>query len=86
MRLIKLKIVVPPAELIKKARHLADQNGFRFSGDTEKGLINGSGIEAHYLLNEDELTINILKKPSLMSWSGVEKKVIALVTMNQQVR
>lgn len=83
MRFIKLKIFVPPAELVTKAKLLAEKHGMRFSGDTQRGLINGSGIEARYLLKEDELTINILRKPALLSWTQVEQKVIALVKMNQ---
>lgn len=83
MRFIKLKIIVPPAELVSKAKLLAEKHSMQFSGDTEKGLITGSGIEARYLLREDELTINILRKPALLSWDRVEQKVIALVKMNQ---
>lgn len=83
MRLIKLKISVPPHELVTKAKLIADQNGFEFSGDTASGMIKGSGIEARYLLQEDELTINILRKPALLSWARVEQKVIALVNMSK---
>lgn len=83
MRLIKLKISVPPHELVIRAKQLADKHGFGFSGDNERGSIKGSGIEARYLLQEDELTINILRKPALLSWSRVEQKVIALVNMSK---
>jgi hypothetical protein len=83
MRLIKLKISVPPHELVTKAKQLADKHGFGFSGDTEKGQIRGAGIEARYLVREDELTINILKKPALLSWTRVEQKIVALVNMSK---
>jgi hypothetical protein len=80
---IKVKIVVHPDELITKAKHAAEKHGLRFVGDTEKGLIKGIGIEAHYLLREDELTVNILRKPLLLSWAKMEQKLRALVNVSQ---
>lgn len=76
---IKVKIAEHPDELVTKARKAAEKHGLRFTGNTEKGLIKGFGIEAHYLLIDDELIVNILRKPLLMSWSRVEQQVKALV-------
>ncbi len=76
---IKVKIVDQPDELIIKAKQAAEQHGLRFTGDTEKGFIKGFGIHAHYLLQEDILTVKILRKPLLLSWTQVEQKVRALV-------
>ncbi|TAL44098.1 MAG: hypothetical protein EPN89_14645 [Methylovulum sp.] len=76
---ITVKIAEHPNELITKAKHAAEKNGLRFIGDTDKGLIKGFGIEAHYLLQEDILTVNILRKPLLLSWTKVEQQVRALV-------
>lgn len=82
---IKVKINDHPNELISKAKHAAEKHGLRFTGDTEKGLIQGFGIEAHYLLQEDMLTVNILRKPLLLSWAKVEQKVRALVNINPNI-
>ncbi|MDP2903452.1 MAG: hypothetical protein Q8N96_10150 [Methylovulum sp.] len=76
---IKLKIDHAPNELIIKAKQAAEKHGLLFTGDAKKGLIKGFGIEAHYLLQEDMLTVNILRKPLLVSWALVEQKVRALV-------
>lgn len=84
-RSIKVKIVNHPDELISKAKQAAEKHGLRFTGDTEKGLIIGFGIEAHYLLQEDELTVKILRKPLLLSWAMVEQKVRALVNISQNI-
>jgi hypothetical protein len=54
----------------------------RLTGDTEKGLIKGLGIEAHYLLQEDLLTVKILRKPLLLPWSMLEQKLRTLVSIN----
>ena len=80
---IKVKIDDHPDELIVKVKLAAEKHGLRFSGDTEKGLIKGYGIEANYLLQEDALTVNIIRKPLLISWAVVEQKVRALVTIKQ---
>ena len=84
-RSIKVKIVNHPDELISKAKQAAEKHGLRFTGDTEKGLIIGFGIEAHYLLQEDELTVKILRKPLLLSWAKLEQKVRALVNFNPNI-
>ena len=81
---IKVKIVDHPVELITKAKHAAEKHGLRFTGDTEKGWIKGLGIEAHYLLQEDVLTVKVLRKPLLLSWAKLEQKVRTLVNINQK--
>ena len=80
---IKVKIVDHPDELITKAKQAAEKHGLKFTGDTEKGLIKGLGIEAHYLLQADVLTVKILRKPLLLSWAKLEQKVRTLVNINQ---
>lgn len=84
-KFIKVKIVDHPDELITKAKHAAKKHGLRFTGDTEKGLIKGLGIEAHYLLQEDVLTVKILRKPLLLSWAKLEQKLRTLVNINQSI-
>ncbi|MFA5923949.1 MAG: hypothetical protein WC856_22110 [Methylococcaceae bacterium] len=78
---IQVKVVVHPDELIFKAKQAAEKHGLRFTGDTEKGLIKGFGIEALYLLQGDMLTVNILRKPLLLSWAKLEQKVRTLVNI-----
>lgn len=80
---IKVKINNHPDELIAKAKKAAEKYGYRFIGDTKKGLIKGFGIHAHYLLQEDILTVKILRKPLLLSWAQVEQKVKSLVSIKQ---
>jgi hypothetical protein len=84
-KFIKVKIVDHPDELIIKAKHAAEKHGLRFTGDTEKGLIKGLGIEAHYRLQDDVLTFKILRKPLLLSWTKLEQKVRTLVNNNQKI-
>lgn len=79
---IQIKIVDHPDELVTRAKQAAEKHGLRFTGDAETGLIRGFGIEAHYLLEADILTVKILRKPSLLSWAKVEQKVRALVSNN----
>ena len=79
---IKVRILDHPEELILKARYAAEKHGLRLTGDTEKGLINGLGIEAHYLLQEDILTVKILRKPLLLPWTLLEQKLRTLVNIN----
>ncbi|MGR8978890.1 MAG: hypothetical protein ACU84H_02195 [Gammaproteobacteria bacterium] len=82
---IKVKTAVPANELIIQAKQAAEKHGLRFIGDTEKGFIEGLGIEAHYLFEEDELMVKILRKPMLLSWTLLEQKLIALVSLNQNI-
>ena len=76
---ISVKFVGHPDTLISKTRQVAEKNGLRFTGDSENGLIKGRGIEAHYQVKEDVLTVNILRKPLLLSWRIVEQKIRTLV-------
>ncbi len=76
---ISVKFAGHPDTLILKARQAAERNGLRFTGDAENGFLKGLGIEANYQVKEDVLTINILRKPLLLSWRIVEQKIRALV-------
>ncbi len=78
----QIKIIEHPDELVVKAKLAAEKHGLRFTGDTERGLIMGFGVEAHYLFKKDMLMIDILRKPLLLSWTVVEQKVRALINTN----
>ncbi len=80
---IKVKIFDHPDVLISRARQAATKQGLQFIGDSEQGLIKGFGIHAQYLLREDILTVQILRKPLFISWTMVEQKVHALVGVNR---
>ena len=80
---ISVKFVGHPDTLISKTRQVAEKNGLRFTGDSANGLIKGRGIEAHYQVKEDVLTVSILRKPLLLSWRIVEQKIRTLVSNNQ---
>jgi hypothetical protein len=80
---ISVKIIGHPETLITKARQAAEKHGLRFTGDSGNGQIKGLGIEAHYQVREDMLTVNILRKPLLLSWKIVEQNVRALLSINQ---
>jgi hypothetical protein len=76
---IQLKIFEQPENLILKVKKAVEKHGLNLTGDTEKGLINGLGIEAHYMLQEDILTVKILRKPLLLPWAIVEQQIKSLV-------
>ncbi len=82
---IQVKIIAHPDELVIKAKQAAQKHGLQFTGDTEKGLIKGSGIEALYLLQDDMLTVKVLRKPLMLSWAKLEQKVRTLVNINQNI-
>lgn len=82
---IEINIIGHPDELITKAKLAAEKYGLRFVGNTEKGELKGFGIEAHYLLQRDVLTIHILRKPIFLSWKEVERKIRALVNCGASV-
>lgn len=81
----EIKIIGHPDELITKAKLAAEKYGLRFVGNTEKGELKGFGIEAHYLLQRDVLTISILRKPHFLSWTKVEQKIRAIVNCGASV-
>ncbi len=80
---IRVKITDHPEALISRARQAAIKHGLQFIGDSEQGLIKGFGIHAQYLLREDILTVQVLRKPIFISWALVEQKVHALVGVNR---
>lgn len=80
---IRVKISDQPEVLISRARKAATKHGLQFIGDSEQGLIKGFGIHAQYLLREDILTVQVLRKPLFISWAMVEQKVHALVGLNR---
>ncbi|MFM8332156.1 MAG: hypothetical protein ACKN9T_10745 [Candidatus Methylumidiphilus sp.] len=62
-------------EVVAKFKSAAEKNDVRFNGDEHKGQFSGKGIEGHYAISGDVLTITIEKKPMLIGWSLIEAKV-----------
>ena len=72
----KFKIEVDPADTIKKVKAKIEQEDGTFNGDENEGnfsLPTPVGvIEGSYQLNEDELKIDITKKPAFLPCSMLE--------------
>lgn len=64
-----------PETLVDKARHQANQNGLKFTGDAQTGHFHGRGLEGRYHFLGDHLRITIQRKPLIMPWSLVENTI-----------
>ncbi len=62
-------------DVVAKFKTVAEKNGVHMSGDHQHGKFIGMGIEGRYQIEGDVLTLTILKKPMLISWSLMEAKV-----------
>jgi len=60
---------------VAKFKTVASKNGVSLEGDHCAGQFNGMGLEGRYVIDGDELTIAIEKKPLFLSWSMIESKV-----------
>jgi len=80
----KLKITEHPDKLLVNAKQMAAENRFQLQGDTHKGMIKGSGLQAQYLVHGDVLTVTILRKPMMLSWEQMEKTVRGIMTGSVQ--
>jgi|GEM_PF-5056887 len=61
--------------LLQQARQMADHKRFIFQGDQENGSFEGKGLKGEYSVAEDYLSLRILQKPALSTWSSVEDKI-----------
>jgi hypothetical protein len=68
----EVKLSSDPNEVIAKAKVAARDNGVNFEGDSQTGHFSGHGIEGSYLILENNLAIQISKKPFIMPWSMIE--------------
>ncbi len=62
-------------EVVSKFKTAAEKNGVRLMGDHRLGQFSGKGIEGRYDIDEDVLTLTIVKKPVLIGWSLIEAKL-----------
>lgn len=74
-RSFTIKVTESPQLLIEKAQKTAQENAALFSGDTQAGSFSGSGVEGHYEVAGDTITVTIAKKPFYAPWSVVETQV-----------
>ncbi len=59
-------------EFLDKLCKWATDNSIEFQGDTEKGYAKGWGFHAEYIVDGDQYTLTVKKKPLLVTWSMVE--------------
>lgn len=71
-----IKMTRDAHEVVAKFKSAAEKNDVRFKGDDRNGRFSGKGIEGHYAISGDVLTITIEKKPMLVGWSLIETKVL----------
>ncbi len=70
----EVKLKCPAEDVIKRARKASSENGVRFHGNAKTGHFSGHGIEGHYHIVEDVLSLRVTKKPFVVPWSLIESK------------
>ena len=60
--------------LFEKAKKDAEKHGIVWSGDINQGQGSGFGFEAKYVVDADSITVEILKRPLLVSKSRIERE------------
>lgn len=74
-RSFEVKLNGDPCEIIAKARELATRNGIHFDGDDQTGHFAGHGLQGSYLILEDILSIEVARKPMILTWNLVESTI-----------
>ncbi len=64
-----------PRKLVLQAKEAASQNGIIFDGDHESGSYSGFGLKGEYHIQNQEITLNIIKKPAFLPWNIIETKI-----------
>jgi hypothetical protein len=68
-----------PAELINKVKLKIENEGGSFTGNDSEGNFNlptpVGAIEGNYLVNDNELKIDIIKKPMMLPCSMIESEL-----------
>ena len=72
---IDIKLNRPASDIIADAKATAQRKGVTFNGDAEKGSFSGMGLEGRYTITGDILSVEVSKKPMLLSWSMIESAV-----------
>ena len=75
----KFKIESNPADIINKVKSKIENEGGNFTGDESEGNFNlptpVGAIEGNYTVSENELKIDITKKPMMLPCSMIESEL-----------
>jgi len=75
----KFNIESNPAEIINKVKSKIENEGGNFTGDESEGNFNlptpVGAIEGNYTVSENELKIDITKKPMMLPCSMIESEL-----------
>ena len=75
----KFNIDSSPAEIINKVKTKIENEGGSFTGNNSEGNFNlptpVGAIEGNYLVNDNELKIDIIKKPMMLPCSMIESEL-----------
>ena len=71
----KIPLTKPKGHLMQDAATLLPKNGFQFTSGTDGGRISGNGFEGSFHFVDQEMEIEITKKPFFAPWSLVEAKI-----------
>jgi hypothetical protein len=74
-KVVQVKLNQSAEEFVAKAKEAARDKGIHLIGDEEKGQFAGNGIEGHYHISGDTLSIRISKKPFIVPWNLIEAAV-----------
>jgi len=80
---VKIKIKKPHnlQALYAKAQNDAKKHNITWQGNLEQGHGEGYGFKGHYVVDEEYITITVLKKPLLATKARIEREVAAYVAM-----
>ncbi len=66
-----------PEEMLEKFRDKLQKKSLTVAGDVNSGMVSGFGFKATYSfsLQNSNLTIDVLEKPSIIPWSILDEKI-----------
>lgn len=70
-----VRLKTDPELVISKAKVAASKNGVLLDGSAEVGQFTGHGIVGQYRISDNNLSIEISKKPMIMPWSLIESTI-----------
>ena len=69
-------VTIPPDDdFLGNTRRAVEGMEATLEGDEKSGTFAGRGIEGHYSVEGDQVTVTITKKPALAPWAIIEKLV-----------
>jgi hypothetical protein len=75
--MLEIKVARPKdlKALMAKAIGDAEEHGIEWTGDPQQGLGAGYGFEGCYVVDEEFITVYVLKKPLLIPNATIEREV-----------